>query len=581
MTHQEIRQKYLDYFKEAHHVEVPPASLVPDNDPSVLFTVAGMQQFKDYYQHPQNAPAPRIVTIQPCIRTIDIDEVGDDTHNTVFEMYGHFSFGYTGQDTPDGPYFKKQALTMAWDFLTNVLAIDKNRIRATYFGGDEKRPTDTESKELLQSLDGLSRIEGYGNENFWGPVGDEGPCGPNVEFYIDDVEVWNSVFNEYYKDRDGNYTKAEYRGVDMGGGLERLAAAIQGKPTVYDSDLLSPYITLVRENSNNYNERHGRIVTDHVKAALFLISDGVRPGNKTREYILRRLIRRAVRAGQTIGFTKYGQLMESFASMYGQYYETIKNNYQEAITVFDAEQTKFLKTLDSGTTQLERIITASDNGEISAEQAFKLFDTFGFPIELTSELAAEKNWTVDLTGFQELFNKHKDMSRAGMEKIFQGGLADHNPQTVAHHTAHHLLLASLRHILGGHVVQRGSNVTSERLRIDVSHPEKITEEQLKMAEDLVNQKIAEDLPVISETMDRDKALASGALAEFGTKYPKEVTVYSIIEQDGSVFSRELCGGPHVMSTGELGRFEILKEEGSSAGVRRIRARVVPRTSSIS
>lgn len=578
MTHQDIRKKFIDYLVSHGHLELPAASLVPDNDPTVLFTVAGMQQFKQLYQNPDQAPSKRIVTIQPCIRTVDIDDVGDDTHSTVFEMMGWFSFGYKGEPesmTGTDPYFKETAIKMGWEFLTKELGVDPSRIHATYFGGDAKRPADTESKELLESLEGLSLIEATG-ENFWGPVGEEGPCGPNAEFYIDDTEVLNNVFNQYIRDAEGNYSVAEYQGVDMGTGFERLVAAIQCVPNIYETDLVKPFVQFVRANGYNYNEKHGRIIVDHVKASLYLLADGVKPGNKGRDYVLRRLIRRAVRAAQIVGFQEFEALLAMLAETYGATRESITQNREASIALFLAERDKFLKTLQEGTVQLKKLIGNERGGELTGEQSFKLFDTYGFPIELTQEMAEELGWTVDADGFREELNKHRELSKQGAEKIFKGGLADHDAQTIAHHTAHHLLLAALREVLGDHVVQRGSNVTSERLRIDVAHPEKINEDQLKLAEEIVNQKISEDLPVISEIMDRDEAMKLGALAEFGAKYPEKACVYSIIDQDGEVFSREFCGGPHVMFTGELGRFEIIKEEGSSSGIRRIRARVVPR-----
>ncbi len=573
MTHQQLRDTFRTFFEKNGHKLFPPASLVPsDNDLSALFTVAGMQQFKDFYQHPDQAPTMRIITIQPCIRTIDIDEVGDDTHNTVFEMLGHFSFGYQGQESDIGPYFKKESIAWGWEFLTKELGVNPERIRATYFGGDEKRPADTVSKDLLDAIPELGLVEAYG-DNFWGPVGDEGPCGPNVEFYIDNIEVWNAVFNEYFRDKSGNYTPLTYQGVDMGSGLERMLAVLQGKTSVYDTDLFNFALSLVREKAVNYREHQGRIVVDHSKAALFLLSDGVKPGNKGRDYILRRLIRRAVRESKRIGFVDYKTLFDLLAQHYGALYPIIAENYLQSMQLFQAEKEKFLRTLESGTKQLMNIMQAGEPGEINGSDAFKLFDTFGFPIELTQEIAHESNWTVDLDGFQTQLEKHRQQSRAGLDKLFKGGLADDSPQTIAHHTAHHLLLAALRQVLGMHVVQRGSNITSERLRLDISHPEKITDDQLQMVEELVNQKIQEDLPVINEIMDRDKAISQGALAEFGAKYGKDVNVYSIIDQDGEVFSRELCGGPHVTHTGELGHFEILKEEASGAGIRRVRARV--------
>ncbi len=580
MTHKELRKKYHDFFESRGHMHVAPASLVPNNDPTVLFTVAGMQQFKAFYGAPDQAPSARVYNIQPCIRTVDIDEVSDDTHSTVFDMMGFFSFGFTGgKDDPqakEGPYFKQSAIHFAWEFYTKELGFNASEIRATYFGGDDKRETDTVSCEILHTLEGLSLIEPTVDDNFWGPVGDEGPCGPSVEFFYHGIEIGNVVLNEYYKDRDNSYSRLEFQGVDTGLGFDRVLAAVQGKPSMYETDLLRPAMTVVKEGSYNYGEKHARIIVDHTKAAFFLLAEGVKPGNKGRDYILRRLIRRAVRASQIIGFNKFADLFGALNKEFGETYPLLNEQHDSAFTQFDQECDKFAKTLKTGTQQLEKLIGNETNGELSGEQAFKLFETFGFPIELTEEMSAEHGWTVDRDAFEAEFNKHKEQSRAGMENIFKGGLADHEAETVAHHTAHHLLLASLRQILGGHVVQRGSNVTQDRFRIDVSHPEKITDEQLQRAADMVNQKIQEDLPVVSEIMDRDEAHKQGALAEFGAKYPQQACVYSIIEQDGEVFSREFCGGPHVNSTGELGRFEILKEEGAGAGIRRIRARIVPR-----
>ncbi len=576
MTHKQIRQQFIDFCVKHGHTHVPADSLVPNRDASVLFTVAGMQQFKDFYEQPEHAPASRVVTIQPCIRTIDIDEVGDDTHSTVFDMIGYFSFGYTGGEektTGTEPYFKKVAIELGWKFLTEEMGIDVSRIHATYFGGDAKRPADEAAKQILEQLDGLSLVEAS-VENFWGPVGEEGPCGPNAEFYVDGVEVWNNVFNQYVRDGQGNYTEAGYRGVDMGTGLERLVAVVQNKRHIYDTDLLAPLMAVVRTHSYNFNERHARIIVDHTKAAMYLLVDGVRPGNKGRDYILRRLIRRIVRAGQLIGFDQLDTLMDTVVTELSEYKEGLAEGAVNAKALFHGERDKFLKTLQQGIKQLESIIAGTTGGEITGEQAFKLFDTYGFPLELTQEIATEAKWTVDVSGFDEQFTAHRAQSRVGSDALFKGGLADNEPQTIAHHTAHHLLLAALRQVLGSHVVQRGSNVTGERLRIDVSHPEAITAEELKIVESLVNQKIEEDLPVINEIMDRDEAYASGALSEFGAKYPKDACVYTIIDQNGEIFSREFCGGPHVTHTGELGRFEILKEEASGAGIRRIRARIV-------
>lgn len=569
-----LRKKFIDYFVARGHKACPPDTLVPKNDPSALFTVAGMQQFKPFYIHPDEAPAPRVVTIQPCIRTIDIDEVGDNTHSTIFEMMGNFSFGYAGyDDEPNGPYFRKQAIQYAWEFLTQELQINPNRITATYFGGDAVRPRDEESRKILTQISELAGIDAGGEDNFWGPVGDEGACGPTVEFYVDGVEVWNIVLNEYYCDSKKEYTSLTHQGVDTGMGFERLVAMLQNKASIYESDLLKPVVDFVQGHSLAWNERDGRIIADHTKAALFLLTDGVTPGNKGRDYIARRLIRRATRLSQTIKFDQFPQLMELIADIYREPIPKVREQLTASTSIFETERKKFLATLNHGLKALTKFFTGETTGEISGTEAFKLFDTYGFPVELTRDISEEHGWTVDLDGFEKKYQEHQNISRRGMEKIFTGGLADHEPQTIAHHTAHHLLLAALRRILGPHVVQRGSNITSERLRIDVSHPQPISRDELQMAEDLVNQKIAEDLPMVSEKMDREVALASGAQAEFGQKYGAEVTVYSIIEQDGSIFSRELCGGPHVASTGTLGHFAILKEESAGAGIRRIRAKL--------
>lgn len=574
MTQGQIREQFIQFFESRGHKLVEPDSLVPKTDPTALFTVAGMQQFKQFYAHPEEAPASRVISIQSCIRTVDIDEVGDDTHNTTFEMMGNFSFGYTGFDDPAGPYFRRDAINYCWEFLTQTMKISPDRLSATYFEGDENRPEDKESKQLLESISDLPKITACGADNFWGPVGEEGPCGPCIEFYVDGVEVWNAVINEYNRDRDGNYAPLEYQGIDTGMGFSRLAMFMQNKTTMYDTDLFAPMLDLLKLKSIAYNERDGRIIADHVKAALFLLVDGVAPGNKGRDYIVRRLIRRATRSSQSIKFNDFPELLRIAAEIHKESSPEVLANLESATELFEAEHNKFLKTLSVGMKALSKLFTEEEKGELSGEEAFKLFETFGFPVELTQEVAHEYGWTVDTSGFQQKFAEHQAISRQGSEKIFSGGLADHEPKTIAHHTAHHLLLAALRKILGDHVVQRGSNVTSERLRIDVSHPTAITTDELAMAENLVNQKIEEDLPVVREEMSKDEAIYQGAQAEFGQKYGSEVTVYTVIDHDGSPFSSELCGGPHVSHTGELGRFEIIKEESAGSGVRRIRARLV-------
>lgn len=563
---------------------MPPSSLIPEGDASVLFTTAGMQQFKPYYTKPELAPSPRVCSIQPVIRTTDIEEVGDNRHLTQFEMLGNFSFGYqdiAAQDVDSPtPYFKDVAIQLAFELITKKFKIDLSRIYVTVYQGNPERgiPRDETSAEIWQSL-GIRDIRYFGDEdNFWGPTGSEGPCGPTSEIYVDDIEVWNLVFNEFYCDADGKLTPLEYKGVDTGSGLERMAVVLQNKKEVFETDLFAPIINTIEElaDKDKYLEKSARVIADHLKASMFLIADGVRPSNKAQGYILRRLIRRTLINSNLIGLPqdKLSHIVEAIYQSYSQDYDRLAAEYGMIQLVLNEELAKFAKTLQVGLKEFEKIKKANEASQaIPTEAAFKLFDTFGFPFELTAELAEKDGYTIDREAFNERFKAHQDVSRAGQDQVFKGGLADHEPQTIKHHTAHHLLLAALRQILGDHVYQRGSNVTAERLRIDFSHPEKMTPEQLTEVEELVNQKIGENLEVRREEMPREQAEQLGAMAEFGAKYGDMVTVYTVFNQDGSVFSREFCGGPHVNRTGELGPFKILKEEASSAGIRRIKARV--------
>lgn len=552
-----IREKFLQYFQGKGYNLQPASSLVPENDPSVLFTTAGMQQFKDFYSHPSEAPTPSLVTVQPVIRTSDIAEVGDDTHLTSFEMLGNFRFGET-----DSYRMKEQAIKEAWQFVNLELGVEKSRVHATVFEGDETTPADTDSENVWTELD--VRIEKAGREdNFWGPTGDEGPCGPTSEIYIDGVEVWNLVFNQYYRDREGNFRELENQGLDTGSGLERLAATLQGKTSVWQIEPFSSWVKAV----DSEKEYESRIIVDHLRAALFLISAGIEPSNKGRGYILRRLIRKVsfLESNPQVPAT----LLAEIGNFYGSQYSLMSTD--QVLAIYKREHEQFEKNLTRAKSHLQRWIesnTTKDEKSIT-ELAFYMYESFGFPKELVIEYLVTQGFPVDTSYFDKLFAKHQEVSRAGAAGQFKGGLADHEPKTIKHHTAHHLLLAALQQVLGKEVVQKGSNVTSERLRIDFNFDRKLTDEEIKEVEEIVNATIAQDLPVVQEQMSKDEALASGAQAEFGTKYGDIVSVYTIGD-----FSKELCGGPHVKKTGELGRFEILKEEASSQGVRRIKARLV-------
>lgn len=556
----ELRQAFLSFFEGLSYKTLPGASLIPEGDPSVLFTTAGMQQFKPYYTEPGEAPAKMAVTVQPVIRTSDIAEVGDDTHLTMFEMLGNFRFGE--KDIID---LKKTAIHEAWKFIEEVLRVPKERFHATVFAGDDKTPGDEVSKKIWQEL-GVEVKELGRDDNFWGPTGDEGPCGPDTEMFVDGIEIGNLVFNEYYQDRAGNFTPLPTVGLDTGWGLDRLSTILQEASAVWD---IKPYSIWVKA-ADPHHDYESRVIVDHLKAAIFLVDAGVIPGKKGREYILRRLIRKAVFLERKFDHpVAWQQLLEQMREFYAHHYKLVE--VEKVITVFEAEKAQFDKNLTRAIAHLEKWLsvhpqTASEK-EVT-ELAFYLYESFGFPKELLFEHLISQGMKLDSQMFEKLFVAHQKVSRAGSENIFKGGLADHEPQTVKHHTAHHLLLAALQEVLGPEVVQRGSNVTSERLRLDFNFDRKLTEEELKKVENIVNEKIKEDLLVEHKEMPREEALKMGAQAEFGQKYGDVVSVYTIDN-----FSKELCGGPHVGRTGELGEFKILKEEASSQGIRRIKAKV--------
>ena len=552
-----LRDKFLDFFVKKGHMVVPSSSLKP-TDPSVLFTTAGMQQFKEYYLGKPSPFGKNVASCQKCFRTSDIEEVGDESHLTFLEMLGNFSFG---------GYFKEEAIKMALEFLIANCKLKIDNLKFTYFKGDKVIPGDLESKKIWLKL-GIpeNKIIGMGREdNFWGPTGFWGPCGPTTEIHFGDVELWNLVFNEYYQSEEGKLNPLKQKGVDTGIGLERLAMVVQGKSSVYETDLFFP---IMRELLGE-NERAKRIIADHVRSTVFLISEGIFPSNIERGYVLRRILRRVIRYGKILNLPKdfLIPLAQKVIEIYKDIYPEVLSKQTDILTVIQNEEEKFEKTLGSGLKNFEKILR---KGNISGIDAFHLYDTYGFPLELTEELARERGLRIDKKGFDEAFKKHQEISRAGVEKKF-GGIGKEAPyEATKLHTATHLLQAALREILGNHVEQMGSDITPQRLRFDFFHPQKMTKKELKEVEDLVNQKIRENLEVKREEMDFKEAIKSGALAFFKEKYPEKVTVYTIDD-----FSKEICAGPHVSKTSELGHFRIIKEESSGAGVRRIRAILAP------
>ena len=575
MISNELRKGFLSFFEKKGHKIVPSSSLMP-TDPSCLLTSAGMQQFKPYYLGEKSPYGLNVASCQKCFRTSDIEEVGDQSHLTFIEMLGNFSFTRAKRRVEDetlasspGGYFKTEAIKLAYEFLFKELKLPLDNVIFTVFGGDREVPEDKESVEIWEKL-GIpeNKIKKCGREdNFWGPTGEEGPCGPTTEIHFDGVELWNLVFNEYYQDKKRSLAPLKQKGVDTGMGLERLAMVCQKKSSVYETDLFEPIIKELTKYTGveKVNCRIHRVIADHIKGSVFLISEGIFPSNVERGYVLRRILRRAIRYGKLLNQVKQFliPLAQKVIEIYKDIYPEVKSKEADILTVIQKEEEKFEKTLSLGLKQFEKI---SARGDILGEEAFHLFDTYGFPLELTEELAKEKGLKVDIKGFEESFKKHREISRAGVEKKF-GGVGKEAPYESAKlHTATHLLHAALREILGTQVKQMGSDITPQRLRFDFSHPQKMTEEELKKVEAIINQKIKEDLEVKKTEMPYQGAIKSGALAFFKEKYPEVVTVYSI-----GVFSKEICAGPHVKKTSELGRFKIIKEESSGAGVRRIRA----------
>lgn len=587
MTAKELRTMYVNFFKERGHKEIASASLLPENDPTVLFTTAGMHPLVPYLLGEKHPLGKRLTNIQKCVRTDDIDEVGDNTHLTFFEMMGNWSLG---------DYFKQESISMSFDFLTNELHIPPDRLAVTVFEGDDAVPADTEAEKIWRSL-GLTekQIFRYGRaENWWGPAGQTGPCGPDTEIFYDMgstacgpdcgpackcgkyVEIWNNVFMLFHREADGSFSELKQKNVDTGMGLERILMTLNQKTNVYETELFLPVMTkldeIIKQHGGTLPERDKRIICEHIRAASFLLGDPKRisPSNTEQGYILRRLLRRIIRLFKKadINSNYLCELSEVIIRQYQDFYPELGENRDFILEQMQKEYLLFSKTLDDGLKKAAKYLEqlGKDGGTLSGELAFRLYDTYGFPIEFTLELAGEKEYLVDMEGFHRKFKEHQEKSRQGAAGKFAGGLADHNEQTARLHTATHLLNGALRKVLRTEVFQRGSNITSERLRFDFSFDRKVTAEELAQVSAIVNEAIQKNIDVVLEEMTLEKAYEAGAIGVFSDRYGDMVKVYTI-----PGYSKEICGGPHAANTGELISFTILKEEASSAGVRRIKA----------
>lgn len=574
-----LKDLYINFFVNNGHKQIPSAPVVPENDPSVLFNTAGMQPLIPYLMGQTHPYGTRLCDYQKCVRTNDLDNIGDTYHHTFFEMLGNWSLG---------DYFKEEAITWSFEFLTKVLNIPVNKLAVTVFKGNDLIPFDEVSYNLWLKL-GISeeRIAKTEKDNFW-IAGETGPCGPDTEMFywrsndpIPDkfdtederwVEIWNDVFMQYEKHQDGSITELPKKNVDTGMGVERTTAILEGKMDNYESSIWTPIINLIENISNlpyHGNEKSMRIIADHLRTAVFILADpaGIKPSNTDQGYILRRLIRRAIRHAKKLNIDINSDWEQQIAikliEQYNKYYSELNDNYNIVLEGLKNEKIKFNRTLEKGLKEFEKVA----NKDIDGITAFHLFDTYGFPIELTEELAKEKNLKVDIEGYKTKFKEHQELSRTASQGKFKGGLAGNSEIETRYHTATHLLNAALKVVIGPDVHQKGSNITDERMRFDFSCDHKLSDEEKQKAEDLVNQWISEGLDVRCDEMSKEEAIKSGAECMFIEKYPDIVTVYTI----GDNVSKELCGGPHVKNTSELGHFIIKKEEASSAGVRRIKA----------
>ncbi len=577
----EIRNKYLNFFKRHGHSVIPSAPLIPENDPSVLFTTAGMQPLVPYLLGEKHPEGTRLTDFQKCVRTNDINEVGDNRHLTYFEMLGNWSLG---------DYFKEESVAMSYEFLTKELGIPAEKISVTCFAGDEDCPKDTVTAECWKKA-GIpeERIYFFGKDDNWWIAGEEGPCGPDTEMFYDTgkekcsegcnpscgcgkyVEIWNNVFMEYLKTSDGKYQKLKQQNVDTGLGLERMTMLLQGKKTPFEIEIFKPVMDKLEELEKVDDIASRRIVAEHLRSSMMIILDGGIPSNVDRGYILRRLIRRMTRRLRKlqIDTNQISTLIDISIDAQKELYPELETNKERIKTVIIEEINKFEKTLERGEREFNKIVNklkAENKDTISGQDLFTLYETYGFPPEVTQDLAEEQGIKIDNTEFDRLFKEHQEKSRIGSEQKFKGGLSGNGEMETKYHTATHLLNAALKQVIGKDVHQKGSNITPERMRFDFSCDHKLTDEEKKQVEDLVNKWINEDLPVTIEEMSKEDAIKSGAECMFIEKYPDIVTVYSI----GDV-SKELCGGPHVKNTKVLGTFKIKKEEACSAGVRRIKA----------
>lgn len=603
ISSKELRKKFLDFFKSKNHVIIPSSSLIPENDPTVLFTTAGMHPLVPFLMGETHPAGKRLANVQKCIRTQDIDEVGDERHDTFFEMMGNWSLG---------DYFKEEAITWSWEFLTSskYLNLNPKKLAVSVFLGDQDAPIDEISANIWKKLGVSSNRIAYlpKKNNWWGPAGQTGPCGPDTEMFYwkgetefppsdsnpatdEDnwLEIWNDVFMQYNKTKDAAFEPLKQQNVDTGMGLERTLMVLNGYSDVFEIDTFWPLIEVIQKLSkmryklNEKVTRSMRIIADHVRTATMIMGDdkGIVPSNVDQGYIVRRLIRRAIRHGRLLEIKSNfcSSIAEAVIQIFKDIYPEVERNKNFILTEMTKEEEKFRNTIEHGLKEFEKLLIGLQKGfektgkkvlEISGKQAFKLYDTYGFPIEMTEELAKENGLMVDYVGFKEAFKAHQELSRVGAEQKFQGGLADHSEIVTKYHTATHLLHAALRKILGDHAIQKGSNITHERMRFDFAHPQKVTVEQLKQIEDLVNLAIAQDLKIVVEEMSFDEAKQRGATGLFAHKYGDKIKVYTIGDKK-EPFSMEVCGGPHVDRTGNLGHFKIVKEEAVSAGVRRIKA----------
>lgn len=588
LSYEELRSAYLNFFKSHGHKEIQNASLIPENDPTVLFTTAGMHPLVPYLLGEKHPEGHRLTDVQRCIRTCDIDEVGDRSHLTFFEMLGNWSLG---------DYFKNESIHMSYELLTKVLGFEPQQLAVTCFAGNNDAPKDEEAANAWKEC-GLKddQIFFYGEgDNWWGPAGLTGPCGPDTEIFVNDLskpacgpdcgpachcgkymEIWNNVFMQYFKNADGTFEPLKQKNVDTGMGLERVLCVLNDVADVYMTELFADVIAKLEQISGKTyqgNEKLFRRIVDHVRAATFILGDvrGVKPSNTEQGYVLRRIIRSAIRSLKQLGVEEnvFATLADMFIQKHKNHYPELEQNRADILQALEKEETLFKRTLQSGLKEMEKVMAKlGDNKQIDGQTAFHLYDTFGFPLEFTQEVAAENGITVDENGFKKCFEEHQAKSRAGAEQKFKGGLADHSEKTTAYHTATHILQAVLRKDIDSSISQRGSNLTAERMRFDFSFGRKLTAEELKKVEDDVNAIIAQNLPVKMEEMTLDEAQKAGAIGLFTNKYDAEkVKVYTV----GDNVSKEICGGPHVENTSKMGHFRILKEEASSAGVRRIKA----------